>query len=284
MTEFERLAKNFGWKIADRAEFRDGFWQSNTAVSLSYPEKSRGAIAAIEPQSFWFLHRNRMISKLLEDQGKLGAIWEIGAGNGFVSWHIQQSGMEVVAVEPSVEGASFAARRGVRHCIAALLENLRLPDACLTTIGFFDVIEHLEKPQPFLAECARVLQRGGLAAVTVPAFTFLWSQADEDAGHFRRYTRKGLDHAMEAAGFQRIWSGYMMALMLPPLFFLRVLPFRLGLQRDAHSNQRTLVSQLSPKHFMISSILSTAMRAEFALNRWLPLPWGTSAIGLYKKL
>lgn len=284
MGEFERLAQNFGWQISTHAKFRNGFWQSEATVGLSYPDESRESIAEIEAQSFWFLHRNRMILKLLEEHGRPVAFWEIGAGNGFVSWYLQQSGIEVVSVEPSFEGTHFAVKRGVRHCIAALLENLCLPDASLPAIGFFDVIEHLKDPKLFLAECVRVLQCNGLVATTVPAFPFLWSQADEDAGHFRRYTRKMLDRAMIEAGLRRVWSGYMMATMLPPLFFLRALPFRMGLRQNKHASLETTVSQLAPKNIFVSKVLALTMRAEFLVNCRLPMPWGTSVLGVYKKL
>lgn len=281
--EFERLRRDFGWRIEERMRQVDGVWSGGQAHTLSYPEQDRAELARIEERSYWFLHRNRIIWRLLERQGGTRTLWEIGSGNGFVAWSLQQAGLEVVAVEPGMEGARNAAQRGVRRSIASTLEELCLPDACLPALGCFDVLEHLESPASFLHECFRVLEPGGRVAVTVPASPALWSQADEDAGHFRRYTRRTLDAAMARAGFKRIQSGYMMMVLWLPLFALRALPYRLGRKRTKDENRRIAIAQLAPRPGPASALISTALALESAIGRWVPLPIGTSAAGLYYK-
>lgn len=282
MSEFERLERDFGWKISKFANFRDGVWVAGSREDLSYPNESRNALAEIESSSFWFLHRNKIIKRLLRSCPHVNAIWEIGSGNGFVSWHLQQAGLEAVAVEPGHDGAVIAARRGVKNSISATLEDLHLPNDSLSAVGLFDVLEHLENPRTLLDECSRVLKPGGYALVTVPAFPSLWSQADVDAGHFRRYRHASLTYEMEVAGFIPIATTYMMLTTWLPLWLLRSLPFKLGRRCPKEMKLKETIRQLSPNKGL-SALLTLLFSIEFSVSSLLPLPFGTSVVGLYYK-
>jgi predicted SAM-dependent methyltransferase len=48
----------------------------------------------------------------------------------------------------------------------------------LATIGAFDVLEHLEKPELLLDEIYRVLMPGGTFVCSVPAYQWLFSDFD----------------------------------------------------------------------------------------------------------
>ena len=60
------------------------------------------------------------------------------------------------------------------------------------------VLEHLEEPQIALNEAYRVLKPGGYALYTIPLFWHL----HEEPRDFFRYTKYGLQHLFEAAGFE----------------------------------------------------------------------------------
>ncbi len=60
------------------------------------------------------------------------------------------------------------------------------------------VLEHLEEPALALREAYRVLKPGGYAIYTAPLFWHL----HEEPRDFYRYTRHGLTHLFEAAGFR----------------------------------------------------------------------------------
>ena len=61
-----------------------------------------------------------------------------------------------------------------------------------------------------LAEVRRVLKPRGRFVMSVPAYTWAWSDFDVANGHHRRYTRQRARSAVEAAGFsvQRVTHGF----------------------------------------------------------------------------
>lgn len=62
------------------------------------------------------------------------------------------------------------------------------------------VLEHLEEPFLAIQECFRVLKPGGAAVYTVP---FIWHLHEEPRDFFR-YTKYGLIHLFQKAGFEKV--------------------------------------------------------------------------------
>ena len=59
------------------------------------------------------------------------------------------------------------------------------------------VLEHLEEPEQALLECHRLLKPGGMAIYSMP---FIW-HLHEEPRDFYRYTKYGLTHLFQKAGF-----------------------------------------------------------------------------------
>jgi len=72
------------------------------------------------------------------------------------------------------------------------------------------LIEHLPDPQPFLAECHRVLRPGGALFITSPAPFFEWAATRigylKDSGHLHRYNLVQLGQLCSQAGFKAVMS------------------------------------------------------------------------------
>ena len=63
-------------------------------------------------------------------------------------------------------------------------------------------LEHLHRPELFLAELNRVLKPGGVLLVTVPNIEFSKSEFWDNPGHRKPFTRKSLGSLIELFGFE----------------------------------------------------------------------------------
>jgi SAM-dependent methyltransferase len=68
----------------------------------------------------------------------------------------------------------------------------------------FEVLEHLENDHGALEEWRRYIAPGGTLLISVPAGPSRFGPADEKAGHFRRYSRSGLEQLLGSAGFAEV--------------------------------------------------------------------------------
>jgi SAM-dependent methyltransferase len=202
-------------------------------------------------------------------------LWDVGAGNGFVTRALQDAGISVVALEPGQSGAAAAVNRGVGEVICGTLEALQLPDAALEGAGLFDVIEHLPDPRPLLREVRRVLRPGGVLAVTVPALGWLWSDADVLAGHARRYRRAQLVEELSDCGFTVVRSTYHFAAAVPPVLVQRRLKRRHH-PANPDAQLEHLEHELAGQSPATVAIGRAVMRAERAWSKRFRVPFGTS--------
>ncbi|MEO5974511.1 MAG: class I SAM-dependent methyltransferase [Ilumatobacteraceae bacterium] len=239
--EFERLNREFGYKANEHLELGDGVFRTrkpHLSELSAFSDSVQGEIATAAESSWWYRVRNEMIVKTLKGRRFSGTLWDVGSGTGVVTAALVGAGIPAIAVEPSMGGTTIATQRGVIS-IQGTLQSLKLPDSCLDGIGAFDVLEHITNRQDFLQEITRVLLPGGHFIVTVPALRLLWSQADVDAKHYLRYSRRILRNELEMCGFEVLSVGYFFALIVPPLLLIRALPYRLGL-RIPHSKNSAL--------------------------------------------
>ena len=127
-----------------------------------------------------------------------------------------------------MSGAQEAARRGVSTVACATFDTAGFKDQSLPSAGIFDVLEHVEDDVGFLKNIHRKLVPGGRLFITVPAYNYLWSEADEYAGHYRRYSCTDIESLLRASGYDVLFSSYFFSLLLAPIFLLRSIPFKLG--------------------------------------------------------
>src|ERR1035438_2021864 len=146
----------------------DGVWTTRSVSPVSYPESGNDLCFAVEDTSFWFRHRNACIVEAARLLPPPGTLFDIGGGNGFVARALQDEGWEVVLVEPGPRGTDNAMRRGIRHVVRAAFDDARFLPGTIPAMGLFDVIEHIEEEQRFLASLERCLIPGGRIYLTVP--------------------------------------------------------------------------------------------------------------------
>lgn len=170
-------------------------------------------------------------------------IFDIGGGNGFIAKALEDAGISTVLVEPGETGCINSKNRGVKNIVCASLDdNCFSPDS-VQAIGMFDVIEHMEDDLKFIKKANKILQKNGYLFITVPTYNFLWSDADDNAGHYRRYTLSEMKKTLRRSGFRIEYSTYFFS-VLPPLIFL----FRTIRGKFRKNKKRETDTKTKPAH------------------------------------
>jgi SAM-dependent methyltransferase len=257
----------------------DGLWRATTpAARVSYPEGGHDLLAPIEATSFWFGHRNDCLLRLLERCPPPGLLFDVGGGNGFVTRALTRHGIAAVMVEPGEGGARNARARGVATVICAGFEEADFPDRSLPAVGLFDVLEHVAAEQSFLRAVRAKLAPTGRLYLTVPAYGWLWSEADGYAGHHRRYTRGRLTRALTGAGFQVEFVSYFFSFLVVPVLLSRALPYRAGWRCGRRVGQDEAAH--APPTGLKGALLRRLQRWECERIGVTPLPFGASCLAV----
>jgi len=146
-----------------------------------------------------FFVRSRLMRRLLK--GHRGRLIDVGCGDGFFLLQLAQMGFQCAGLDAS----------------AAMIERCRarVPEADLFCGAIQDyapsepfdvavcgeVLEHIQDDIGMLWHIRRLLKPGGVLVLSVPLDMALWNEADERAGHVRRYTRPEIIAKLTEAGF-----------------------------------------------------------------------------------
>ena len=169
------------------------------------PAHGHGGSPSIEvPEYWWYVARADLLETALRShvQGA-GLTLDLGSADGPSASWLRDAVARTVSLDIDPRGLGSD---GV--CGSALA--LPFADETFEAVSAFDVIEHCDPESQALAEVCRVLKPGGRFVMSVPAYTWAWSDFDVANGHHRRYTRARARIAVEAAGFsvQRVTHGF----------------------------------------------------------------------------
>ncbi len=262
--------------------FQNGVWYASNSSMISYPNEGNDYCFELEENSFWFLHRNNCLVSVIKKYSPHNLFFDIGGGNGFVSKAIDNAQIPVVLVEPGKLGVLNAQKRDLKNIVCGTLNDLKGLTGQVNAIGAFDVIEHIQDDYKFVNEIHDLLTKEGTFFVTVPAFQFLWSNEDKDAGHFRRYNQKNIIKLLKENGFNIEYSTYIFSFLIIPLFIIRTLSSKFGLKKK--SKTQTQKEHNQNKGF-ISMLLALIWRWELRrINMLKSIPFGTSCLIVARKI
>lgn len=191
----------------------------------------------------------------------------VGCGGGEYNATARELGLRVVACEPDPSAFALAERAAsaeidVRCC--GLLDLVgHVPPA--EVLVMHDVLEHIADDAAAVDAVRHMLQPGGIAIVSVPAYQWLFGAHDVELGHYRRYTRRRLTALFEDS-FAIEASRYYGAAMIPvALWFSRITkrPYPLGMTKQGVG------------HLAVTTICQLESR--------IPLPVGTSVLVRVRK-
>ena len=269
-----------GWTLPPVVDgvYRPG--HSTDPDAVSYPGSGIDVLVEHAEGSWWTAHRAGWAARELADHG-IRSLLDVGAGSGSMAVALRSSGIDVVGVEPHPHGAAAIAAAGV-PAVCGGLADLALPDASVTAIGFFDVLEHLPDPVDALREAARVLRPDGVILVAVPAYRWLWSAEDEHAGHFRRYDRAMVRAEARAAGLLVVRTEHLFASLVPLVAAVRRLPYLLG-RRPAPADVEQAVGRHLDPPASIARAAGAVLGVEDRIARVASLPFGTSLVAVLRR-
>lgn len=242
-----------------------------------------GIMYEVEGSHWWFAGRRRILAGFLEQavaglnlkEGQRRArILDVGCGTGANLELLARYG-EAEGVDISEEALAFCRARGLERVSLGEAERLPYPDESFDLVTALDVVEHLDEDVRGLREMRRVLRKGGLALLFVPAFMFLWGVQDDVSNHRRRYTLAGIRRAVREAGFAVERATYANLTFFAPILLGRTLMRLTGLRPASENNINVST---------FNGLFGQVLGAERFLLRRVNLPLGVSAICLARRI
>jgi SAM-dependent methyltransferase len=261
----------------------DGMWRlADPSQKLSYPQEGHALCYAVEESSFWFQHRCACIAQVAARFGIKGVLLDVGGGNGVMSAALQSKDLDPVLIEPGLEGCSNAVSRGIPNVVCSRIEDLDFRVWKADVVGIFDVLEHIKDDGSFLNKIYSALKEDGAVLITVPAYAWLWSGADDFAGHFRRYTLKGLKEKLRQSGFKVVYGTYLFSFLCLPIFLLRSLPYLFKMSKPTDASKE-LNDRLTMGTGTLNRILSFFRNRELKNIKSGHIAFGTSLCVVARK-
>lgn len=179
-------------------------------------------IASIE--HFWVCRRFNVLHRLAGDlAASAREMADVGCGHGLLQWQIENAyGKKVAgfdlnefALENNQSSQSEIYCYDIAQKAPALRERFDL-------IFLFDVLEHIEDEDAFLAALLFHLSAGGKIILNVPAGRWAYSAYDRAAGHVRRYSHRSLRDTAARNGLQLARWSYWGFPLIPVLLARRL--------------------------------------------------------------
>jgi SAM-dependent methyltransferase len=238
-----------------------------TAPDGVFAARRSTQLAVLQESHFWFRGRRCLVAALLRDELRgPQRVLDVGCGAGGMFRWLLDNGHEACGVDSSPASLEHAAQlvpAGSLHLGEA--GRLPFPNASFDGVLLLDVLEHTDDAAA-LAEARRVVRPGGWVLVAVPAFQWLWSFRDLDAGHLRRYSRRGIEDVVRRSGLVVERVSYYQWTLFPVFAVTRLAMRRRRALRDAEESVPRL----------LNALLAVVNRVEARAARRIDLPWGSS--------
>lgn len=223
-----------------------------------------GSSSLRQPDYWWYRARADLLEAVLAPYlGRPARSLDVGSADGpSVGWMAHDGRRFNLDLFP----------RGLKpgEGVCGSATALPFADGVFEVVAAFDVVEHCADETQALAELVRVLAPGGRLLLSVPAYQWAWSDHDVRAGHHRRYTRRRLVEAVEAAGVRVERSTYAFAAVFPFFTAERVL------RRARRRVGRPAEEGLTPVSPRMDRLLRGLSRAEMRMLPRRDLPFGSS--------
>ncbi|MEO7573745.1 MAG: class I SAM-dependent methyltransferase [Acidimicrobiales bacterium] len=235
--------------------------------------------AQLESDHWWFVGRRDILESVLTrylPTSGADRILDVGCGTGGMLPMLAQFGtVEGMEGEPLAVEHCQATYRGFDVRVGQIPADVPA-DGTFDLVTAFDVIEHLDDDVGALRALRSAVRPGGTVAVTVPALQWLWSDHDTVNGHRRRYTRRRLREALDAADLDVVHVSYFNMVLLPIVATARLAQRVRGPVVAPSSD----FSMPSPR---LNRLLTGVLRWERSMVAARGLPVGVSLVAVARR-
>ncbi len=236
----------------------------------------------LEDRHWWFQARRAAIGPLIDryvPAGEGQKILMVGCGTGGNLRLLQHKG-KLFALDFSWDAVSRAKQRRQAEISQASAMALPFADETFDYVTCLAVFYHRGVTDDLAAmrEAWRVCKPGGMFVSTDPAFNFVRSSRHDEVMHTgRRYTKRLLVQRLREAGFEPVRAGYYQMSLLPVAIAVR------RLERLLPRRESEYKSDLAVLPGWLNSLVAGFFKAEAALGRIAPLPFGLSVFCVARK-
>lgn len=225
-----------------------------------------------EQTHWWYLGRRSVIARVLQRFANRPAqdVLEIGCGSGGNLPLLSTHAASVTAVEMEPIAVEEAQSRGIAQIVQGKLgDKLAVFERQYDLIAMFDVLEHIEDDDKALQQIRTLLKPGGRLVVAVPTYEYLWTEHDEIAHHYRRYSRARLLRLFRGHGYRVHYCSYFNTLLFP---------FACAAMLVARLLSRSPEAAMRQPSGWVNRLLTKIFSMEAALVPHIALPFGLSLI------
>lgn len=225
-------------------------------------------------EHWWFQARKEIIRILLKKnlKTKTNKLLDFGSGSGVNIDMLQEFG-KIFVFEKDHQTYKFLKKNYKKNKNAKILKSLNHNNK-FDVILAADVIEHIKDDKKIINYLSNKLKKNGLLLITVPAYSFLYSNKDKALKHFRRYSKFSLKKLI-ASKFNISKISYFN-------FFL-FLPISISIIFYKILNLNFINSAESTPNFIINKILYFIFKSEILLLNKFDLPFGISLVCIAKR-
>ena len=251
------------------------------------------SLRRMQDEHFWYRGRHRFllhaVTKYLPHLKNMNTprVADFGGGcGGWLGCLIRNNLFDMSDVglaDSSIKALTYAADSLPENVSLYEIDLLQLPwQERWDIIFLLDVLEHIPDDQHVLDQIWNSLAPGGLLFVTTPAIQRFWTWNDTAVHHQRRYSKRDFRQLAAHCGYEMLATRYFMFFLSPMLLLSR------WLQRPPkNANSQQLQNLIEQTHRVprpiVNGPLSAIFSAETPLGHYVPFPWGTSILGVFRK-
>ena len=235
-----------------------------------------------EAGHWWFAGLRALMMDCLRGMGigRSSLVLDAGCGTGMLLREMEsQLGVRGVGFDGSRHAAEFWPRRGVHAACRASVNEIPFRAGVFDAAVCVDVLEcDGVGPEQAYRELCRVVRPGGVIALVVPAYRWLYSDAHHRAVHaVRRYTRSDLRSLLSGGPVTIKRLTHLFPSFLPAIAARR---FRERLSAAPPSRPRSEIGPVPP---WLNSACLRLLGMERRLLRFVDLPFGSSILAVVQK-